>query len=115
MIVNCQLVGRRKMCEYANTLEDEVTSLRKSEQEMRSELERVHKVMSSISTPAFLEGVKPCQTIPDTKLCGPLFTLHQMLTSSAREFPGWYIATQIFFSSSDLTLILVRRQIGGAT
>ena len=63
-----QLIGRRKMCEYANTLEDEVSTLRKSEQEMRSELERVRKIMSSISTPPFLEGVTACQNIPDTSL-----------------------------------------------
>ena len=76
------------MCEYANTLEDEVSTLRKAEQEMRSELERVRKIMSSISTPPFLEGVTACQNITDTSLSGPLYTLHQMLSATVRELPG---------------------------
>lgn len=76
------------MCDYAKTLDDKVTSLRKAEQEARSELERVRKIMGSISTPSFLEGVKPSDKIPDSPLTGPLFTLHQMLSSTIREFPG---------------------------
>ena len=84
------------MCEYANSLEDEVSSLRKSEQEMRAELERVRKVMSSISTPSFLEGVSACQSIPATSLSGPLYTLHQMLSATVREFTGLFTTSDTF-------------------
>jgi len=74
------------MCEYGNTLEDEVSSLRTSEQEMRTELERVRKVMVGMTTPGFLDGIKPCSDIPSAPLTGPLFTLHQLLSATLREY-----------------------------
>lgn len=84
--LDSELLERRKTCESANKLEDEISDLRKGEQGVRGELEKVRKVMVSISLPSFLDGVEPSKAIPASPLAGPLYTLHQLLAARAADY-----------------------------
>jgi len=87
-----ELLERRTLCERSKAVDSEVVELRASEAAVRSELEKVRKVMEPIGSPAFLEGVEPCVMV-DTELTGPLYTLHQLLYTAAREVKGVTVST----------------------